>query len=1085
MSAHAAERNLLTGFLALQMSFIDRGKFLAAMNAWLEDKSRPLTAILVAQQAISAEEQALLDALVQKHLERHHGDVTQSLAALSSVEASVVEELQSLADQDLERSLHTLAAQTVPRPELTSTLPPRQSGSSVSSERFRILRPHARGGLGEVFVAQDDEVPREVALKQIQQRHADDAQSRARFLLEAEITGGLEHPGIVPVYGLGTYLDGRPYYAMRFIRGDSLKEAIERFHRPEHSSSSSATGPATSARLRLNERARTLEFRKLLGRFVDVCQAIAYAHSRGVLHRDLKPGNIMLGKYGETLVVDWGLAKPQAGSQDEVSERSLTAEPLLKPSQSSGSAPTMAGEFLGTPGYASPEQASGRLDLLGPASDVYSLGGTLYSILTGRPPHTGQDIGELLRKITTGDIPRPQALVPDVPLVLQAICLKALALEPAQRYTSAQTLAEDVEQFLADEPVDAYREPWTARLRRTVRKRPSLSAGIAATLLVGLLTGSIFSVILSQQNQLLETANANLSAARDTAQANETRAIAQKKEADEQRQRAQEEQQRTQQALDFLVSAFRRADPTQDGRELKVVDLLSQAEEDLPKSLPDPLMQARVLEAIQATYYGLGIPDRSLATAHTVFELRKRTLGPDHPDTLITQNNLALAYRAAGQLSKALSLIEETLPKLKSTLGPDHPNTLLTQSNLALAYKDTGQMSKALPLYEETLQKQKTKLGPDHPDTLTSQSNLAWAYRAAGQLAKALPLFEETLQQKKRKLGSDHPDTLSSQYSLAGAYREAGQIEKAVALYEETLPKLKSKLGPDHPDTLTIQDNLAAAYHEAGQTEKAVPLLEETLQKSKSKLGPDHPHTLTDQNNLAMAYRAAGQLEKAVPLFEETLPKLKSKLGPDHPDTLTSQDNLAVTYYYTAQLAKAVPLFEETLQQRKRKLGPDHPNTLNTMSNLAAAYQKDGHPEKAVGLYERALEELQQKLGADHQSTREIETKLWKAYAMAGAWDKLSTVWRESYQRELQSRGPDDLLTIETGYTLSKVLIAAKKDDEAEPLLRTLAETCLKNAKDLPRDLRVQVLTAMWETSVRRNQPEQAAEWKRKLDELP
>src|SRR5262249_36776960 len=154
--------------------------------------------------------------------------------------------------------------------------------------RFRILRPHAKGGLGEVFVARDTELNRQVALKEIQLQHADQASSRARFLLEAEITGALEHPGIVPVYGLGHYPDGRPFYAMRFVRGDNLAAAIRRYHHPE-------TPDRDPAR-------RDLEFRKLLGRFVDVCNAIAYAHSKGVLHRDLKPDNVMLGRYGETLV---------------------------------------------------------------------------------------------------------------------------------------------------------------------------------------------------------------------------------------------------------------------------------------------------------------------------------------------------------------------------------------------------------------------------------------------------------------------------------------------------------------------------------------------------------------------------------------------------------------------------------------------------------------------------------------------------------------------------------------------------------------------------------------------------------------
>ena len=243
-------------------------------------------------------------------------------------------------------------------------------GESTSlGVRFRILRPHAQGGLGEVFVAEDGEVRREVALKQIQDQYADDPGSRGRFLQEAEITGGLEHPGIVPVYGLGTYADGRPFYAMRFIRGDSLQAALKRFHEP-------AAGRRTRSPAPRPQRADARILRQLLGRFIDVCQAIAYAHSRGVLHRDLKPGNIMLGKYGETLVVDWGLAKPLG--VDELLRLRWNPMACSRGAITHGSAPTAMGSAMGTPAYMSPEQAAGRIDLLGPASDVFSLGATLY-----------------------------------------------------------------------------------------------------------------------------------------------------------------------------------------------------------------------------------------------------------------------------------------------------------------------------------------------------------------------------------------------------------------------------------------------------------------------------------------------------------------------------------------------------------------------------------------------------------------------------------------------------------------------------------------------------------------------------------
>jgi serine/threonine-protein kinase len=385
-----ADRNLLFGILALQMDFINRDALIGAMHAWVLDKARPLGQILQEQGQLSAERLQLLQALVAEHLKAHDQDPQQSLAALSSA-SSLTADLVGIPDPELHASLARVPSG--PRMELASTIEhPASPGVGPTLPRYRILRPHARGGLGEVFVAEDQELHREVALKEIQKQHADNPPSRTRFMLEAEVTGGLEHPGIVPVYGLGQYADGRPFYAMRLIRGDNLQQAIRHFHQDEQASRDPGE--------------RSLAFRQLLGRFVDVCNAVAYAHSRGILHRDLKPGNIMLGKYGETLVVDWGLAKvvdrPESPAGGE--------EGTLRPSSGSGEGPTQMGSAIGTPAFMSPEQAAGRLDELGPASDIYSLGATLYALLTGQPPYEGQDHGEVLREVERGQPlpPRPR-----------------------------------------------------------------------------------------------------------------------------------------------------------------------------------------------------------------------------------------------------------------------------------------------------------------------------------------------------------------------------------------------------------------------------------------------------------------------------------------------------------------------------------------------------------------------------------------------------------------------------------------------------------------------------------------------------
>ena len=480
MASSSSDHNWLFGFLALQNNFISREEMIAAVSVWMQDKSKPLDQILRERKALADNEHQLLAGLVEIHLARHDGDPQKSLAALSSI--------GSLADPEIEAMLSSVSANrpdtpiddtpaTSLDPDATLTIGTRSSAGL----RFRILRTHAKGGLGEVSVAQDTELNREVALKEIQGRFADDPNSRSRFLLEAEVTGRLEHPGIVPVYGLGQFADGRPFYAMRFIRGDSLKDATERYHN---------TGGQ-------NAGAKSLELRRLLSRFVDVCQAIEYAHSRGVLHRDLKPDNVMLGKYGETLVVDWGLAK--LAGRDE--ETKVKGETTLQLGSARDSAPTQLGSAVGTPAYMPPEQAAGRLDELGPASDVYSLGATLYHLLTGQAPLTDNDLDTVLRRVQQGDFPPPRQIKPETPKPLEAICLKAMATRPRDRYVSPQELADDVERFLADEPVSAYVEPVTLRARRWMRRHRTLvtAASVLLVTAVVALTVGIFAVGRAQQ----------------------------------------------------------------------------------------------------------------------------------------------------------------------------------------------------------------------------------------------------------------------------------------------------------------------------------------------------------------------------------------------------------------------------------------------------------------------------------------------------------------------------------------------------------------------------------------------------------
>jgi len=404
----------------------------------------------------------------------------------------------------------------------------------------------------------------------------------------------------------------------------------------------------------------------------------------------------------------------------------------------------------------------------------------------------------------------------------------------------------------------------------------------------------------------------------------------------------------------------------------------------------------------------------SLGNFNQAIELLKETLadcerilGPDHPDTLSSKNNLAVAYQESGDLQKAIELFEKTLADRELILGPDHPDTLSSKNNLAMAYKESGDLQKAIELLKVTLAGSERILGPDHPNTLSSKNNLAMTYQESGDLQKAIELFEKTLADRERILGPDHPDTLSSKNNLAMAYQEFGDLQKAIELFEKTLADSERILGPDHPDILSSKNNLAVAYKESGDLQKAIELFKETLAGSERILGPDHPNTLSSKNNLAMTYQESGDLQKAIELFKETLAGSERILGSDHPNTLSSKNNLALAYQESGDLQKAIELFEKTLADRERILGSDHPNTLSSKNNLALAYQESGDLQKAIELFEKTLADFERILGSDHPKTLTSKNNLAVAYQESGDLQKAIELLKVTLADRERILGPD------------------------------------------------------------------------------
>jgi PAS domain S-box-containing protein len=412
------DRDLLFGILALQAGLIDSDQFVEACTLWATRKNEPLADLLTERGWILPADRAHLDYLLERKVEKHGGDARASIAAAGD---DVKRSLAALNDADIQNSLAGL-----PWPE-GCTLLPTVDHVPPPPERYTLTRLHATGGIGRVWLAHDSDLGRDVALKELRPERAASAPLGARFLKEARITGQLEHPGVVPVYELTRRRgDRHPFYTMRFVKGRTLTQAARLYHQQ-----------------RADGRDEPLDLLALLNSFVAVCNTVAYAHSRGVIHRDLKGQNVIVGDFGEVIVLDWGLAKLVGRGEAE-----MAAAPVVPDPEGADCAElTAQGQALGTPAYMAPEQAVGRPDLIDCRTDVYGLGAILYEILSGRPPFTGSDTQEVLRKVREEEPVRPSQLCPGVPPALERACLRALGKRPEDRYASAGDLARDVQHW--------------------------------------------------------------------------------------------------------------------------------------------------------------------------------------------------------------------------------------------------------------------------------------------------------------------------------------------------------------------------------------------------------------------------------------------------------------------------------------------------------------------------------------------------------------------------------------------------------------------------------------------------------------
>lgn len=464
--ASKQERDFVLAALLLRGRHMNERSLRRACRGWTPFGQMPLRDFLLQQKVLPEETLARLEQEGQKWI-------------------------QSLEQRSSWNQFHTIARRTsqlleqidpsgrVAKVLGLSQIPKRVAGNECREFRskFRLLRKLGQGGLGAVWLAIDLSLNRYVAVKEILGPGDERSPSHARFRREAEITGRLDHPNIVPLHLLGTNeADGRLFYVMRFLGNETLEDAIRAYHERREA------GQETP-----------LAFHRLLTAFVNVCQAIAYAHSRKVIHRDLKPQNVALDSFGQVIVLDWGLAKV-LGMEDPAAEQ-LGTSALHQDSLDV----TMAGQVMGTPMYMAPEQAAGRVDDIDELTDVYGLGAILFSILTGYAPHelsqetlaAGSAMGALLDVIIDQPVCAPRKLNPRIPPALEAICLKAMARDRYLRYESASALSDDLQRWLADEPIVALQEPVSRRVGRWMKAHRFLSQFLGMLSLLAVTAGAM------------------------------------------------------------------------------------------------------------------------------------------------------------------------------------------------------------------------------------------------------------------------------------------------------------------------------------------------------------------------------------------------------------------------------------------------------------------------------------------------------------------------------------------------------------------------------------------------------------------
>ncbi len=872
------------------------------------------------------------------------------------------------------RRLERLQRALLPRgaPQTETREPERIDG-------YRLLEPLGSGGMGVVWLAEDERLGRRVALKLLRPELAQGEAARARFAREARALAALKHTHIVTL--LEARLDGTPpYLVMEHVQGQSLEALL---------AAAKAGG-------------RPLPIRSVLRLGAQLARALDAAHAAGVLHRDVKPSNVILAADGQAKLVDFGLAV-------------LPSLSVLSHS----------GQFHGTLAYASPEQISSEGRALDGRMDVWGLGVLLYEALTGRQPFQGESAQALLAAISLQDPIPPRRLVPSVPRDAETVVLQALHKERSRRYATAAEFAADLEASLDRLPIRARPSGPLSRAWSWGRRRPREALGLATAVLAVTALPLAYAAVtaghareITIERDALAERTAELDRLADLQgqilRSMEPEAVGVRLLGGV---RSLADQSWGRIGLDAEIRAERSGDLDRLLGALQPADLASEVlEEVLLRPALERLEHEQALSTNVRTELELTVAAglRSLGSAQSALEateravaLRTQSLGEGHTRTLDARRERALCLYDLGRDEEAAAELS-AVQAAWEVLGPPSRHKAVEAAIERVAVLERlDELQQAEALARESLVNANGLDGrPELQEA--AMNNLGQVLASLGQHAEALPLLEETLARRRKRLGAANPATLAAQSNLALLHGRLGHMERSLELLDEAHRAAEARLGARHPTTLRLANNLGASFNQAGRPESAEPLLRAVVEARLATLGGAHGDTARAMSNLGNMLRDAGRLAEAEPLLRSAAHAAREAFGTRHSTTLIALNNLSFLLEESGALEEAAEVSREVLREATALLPHGHPTLCAWSHNLAGLERRLGNSERAAELSRIAMEGARIALGPTHPHTLAFSREHARCLGDLGHFPAAIDLLEEQWVALESSRGQEE-----------------------------------------------------------------------------